>query len=352
MLKLKERNLGFDLLRIIACYLVIINHTNSSVFIENFPSLSGSISLLFFLVSKMGVPIFFMISGALLLSRDESYKDWLQKRVLRMGIIIIAASFFVVVMTYRTEIFTEFSIVAFIENLIKEPIILSYWYLYSYFTLLLILPFLRKMIRNFENKDFLLFIGLGMFVTVVYPFLGLFLPLPVISNYAIFPLFCGPLLYFVTGYYVTHVYCSENKFQRVKENIIGCLVFCLMLGISYFMTSNEYYSNGSFSLNLDNAYLLPHFLNSVICFYLIYRNMKCTHVSEWLQKVILIISSSTFGIYLIHFTMISYTWRINAFLENIMNDLIALLIYQVILFIICFIIVRIVKFIPLFKKYL
>ncbi len=74
--KMKNKNLDiyFDILRIIACFLVIVNHTNSSVLLSEKPSLIWFVSLTYFFVCKIAVPIYFMISGALLLKKSDDFK--------------------------------------------------------------------------------------------------------------------------------------------------------------------------------------------------------------------------------------------------------------------------------------
>lgn len=71
----KSRETFLDLLRIIACFLVIVNHTNSVIFLGSSPdSLDWYVSLTYFFISKIAVPIFFMISGYLLLKKEDNYK--------------------------------------------------------------------------------------------------------------------------------------------------------------------------------------------------------------------------------------------------------------------------------------
>mgnify|MGYP002561809920 CR=1 FL=1 len=68
--KAKARAAFLDFLRILAAFLVIVNHTNSYVFKTLTPVDSQwHWSILWYYVSKTAVPLFIMISGACLLGK-------------------------------------------------------------------------------------------------------------------------------------------------------------------------------------------------------------------------------------------------------------------------------------------
>lgn len=73
--KPKDRNLTLDILRIIACFLVIVCHTNPWGFVMSNFNLPWFVSIGIYLISKTAVPIFFMISGFLNLRNDYTYKE-------------------------------------------------------------------------------------------------------------------------------------------------------------------------------------------------------------------------------------------------------------------------------------
>ena len=137
------RKLNWDILRIIACFLVIVNHTNSDVFLSMAPSLTWFASLTYFFLCKMAVPLFVMISGALLLKKEEDYKTFFVKRILKVGIVILLFSFvYYVIDVLKTG--DAFSMMSFGAHIYKDAITNAYWYLYLYLGLLIMLPLLQK----------------------------------------------------------------------------------------------------------------------------------------------------------------------------------------------------------------
>lgn len=76
-LKYREtRTIYLDILRIIACLMVIFNHSNERGFLrfisDDMETALWWINLFFSTMCKSAVPIFFMISGALLLRKEET----------------------------------------------------------------------------------------------------------------------------------------------------------------------------------------------------------------------------------------------------------------------------------------
>ena len=93
---MKEKRLDYELMRILAIFLVVFNHTeNRGFFLYQAPGCSAVnaiLSLLLATVCKIAVPLFFMISGGLLLHRQETLKDLLCRRIVRMALVLVLFS--------------------------------------------------------------------------------------------------------------------------------------------------------------------------------------------------------------------------------------------------------------------
>ena len=61
---MKKREVWLDVLRVLAAFLVIVNHTNSDVFQSVTPQ-NGTwwLSILWYALCKIAVPVFVMVSG-------------------------------------------------------------------------------------------------------------------------------------------------------------------------------------------------------------------------------------------------------------------------------------------------
>ena len=87
MQAVKTKRLHIEALRVIACFFVIFNHSQQrgyflfSAYPQNSPEFWLYMALSVF--CKFSVPMFFAISGALLLTKDESLSVIYKKRVFR-----------------------------------------------------------------------------------------------------------------------------------------------------------------------------------------------------------------------------------------------------------------------------
>ena len=86
----KNRRVDIDIIRIIACFLVVFHHTRGYQAFGYTASLPEAwIYSLVSVITRMNVPLFFMLSGSLLLQdKQESYKYIFTHRILRIVIIL------------------------------------------------------------------------------------------------------------------------------------------------------------------------------------------------------------------------------------------------------------------------
>ena len=82
-----------EVIRILAILMVMYNHSAAFMSFSNQSGVEYAISFLFSMVCKGAVPLFFMVSGALLLGKNESGKDLFQKRILRMILVLYETGF-------------------------------------------------------------------------------------------------------------------------------------------------------------------------------------------------------------------------------------------------------------------
>lgn len=81
-----ERNISFDLIRILAIFLVMYNHRETYIFYHHVPrmGLRYILSMCGAAFCKCGPPLFFMVSGALILHKKESFRRIFRHRILRI----------------------------------------------------------------------------------------------------------------------------------------------------------------------------------------------------------------------------------------------------------------------------
>ena len=76
----QERNIAFDLLRILSAFSVVVLHVSSMYLMEyNVSTTDFKIANFINSISRFGVPIFVMISGAIFLSEDKKITVYLRE---------------------------------------------------------------------------------------------------------------------------------------------------------------------------------------------------------------------------------------------------------------------------------
>ena len=161
-----------SVLKILAIFCILYFHNG-----VYFPDYFGKSGYWFYLASTvlsyLGVPMFFMISGALLLNREESYGTLLKKRILKYAAALVVFSAVCYVYGIRTNL-SALNLRFFVDGLLSFGHSSHLWYLYAYLAFLFMLPFLRKLAKSMTNTDFL-------YLLIIY---FLFKMLPVFQFFA------------------------------------------------------------------------------------------------------------------------------------------------------------------------
>ena len=216
----------FSILGVIYCHTAARGLTLYEVTDVPFEYWFSKIALLF---SQVCVPIFFMISGALLLPRQEDLYKHLKHRVLRFSVITVLAIFLQylyelaghpIYATWHPEepvLRSSFSFTDFCKMLHSTGAIYQHWFLFAYLSFLLLLPFLRYVAKALDEKDLLWYLlALYLLVTIVYPFWERWQHLP--PSGLQFPLFANCAFFPLVGYV-----CDRKEVFR-KGRTVLCLI--------------------------------------------------------------------------------------------------------------------------------
>ena len=340
-----NRKVFLDFLRIIACFLVIVNHTNSGIFLGATPeSKRWFISLAYFFVSKIAVPIFFMISGYLLLNQVESWKK-VFRRIVRILVVLIGCA--VVYGVYNSVFVNKAGLRALVINIIsvyKNTPSTALWYLYAYLGILIMLPYLQKMTQLMDKRDYHIFFAIsGAFVGVL-PILQHYSGHFSLNPYLYLPLFSGYIWLLFLGQYIARFGIEKTKTGAG----IAVALFIAMLGFNIAATYFEYRKSSSNYLFFDNRTFLPIVVEAACVFYLaMFLNFgpRAGRVISW-------IGSCTFGIYLLSDIIIGILTPYYVKLSAIIHPLIAVLMFELCVFAIGLGLTAVLKKTPLIKKYL
>lgn len=293
------RNFNFDIIRSIAIIFVICIHSMGQLnAIINAPvmSITYITYLLLSSVIYMGVPLFVMLSGALLLSKNEEPYHFLKKRLKRIMTPFFIWSIIVFCLdkiTAHQSLFIIQSVTEFSIKFLTNGVHGIYWYIYMLIGLYLLTPILQKVFKdnspklcNYTITLIILFIIIQKITPSIYEKESL------LFKYS-FP-YLEYLGYYIGGYYF-YAYANRSKYFS-KITLYSFFVFYL-LGIL-----NQVKPFTTFPI---------HFFQSLFFFgVLISIKNKIPTNNNIKHILITFISNTSYGIYLSHFLFISILCKI------------------------------------------
>ena len=295
---LKVRDISLDVIRIIACAMIIMMHSPH-------PLANAGNGMFLVLVSYLcapGVGLFFMVSGALILGgnvveRKFDAFSFLKRRVVRIG---VPLAFWVIVGRSL-----EYVGVDNVENGVL-------WFLYCMSGLYLLTPILRRWMGQATMREVEFYLAIWM-VTLFVPVMRLFYPMMRFLGYDVFVGDTSFLYYFhgYAGYYVLGGYM--NRHYGHKDSVLyrwrkWMFVPVLLLSILFPVVLKI------MKVNVDFYNLFWYLGISVVLMYLaLWMALKrmCDRINRS-PKWIATLSTLTFGIYLVHIlVMRNVLWKMD-----------------------------------------
>lgn len=291
------KRISLEIIRIIALLFVIYNHTGETGY-ELFSSGNGMairvVAIILGVICKAGVPLFFMISGVLLLGRDESIKDVLEKRVLRYAIIIIVFSFVYYLRMYLKNPEYGFNIKFFVKTIYENPFIIPYWFLYAYLAFLVMLPFLRAIVKGISVEHYLLLFSVMIIISysaVIERALNwnqMYFTVGLLETNIIYP---------IIGYGIGNVF--SDKYFEVKARIAVFCLFAVNLGLTLLMSCVELRQNGVCTETYISRFsFIPAITVFYFCIYVIEKKGINVNKEGMMGKLIFIVGSGALCTYL------------------------------------------------------
>lgn len=299
---IKNPNLVWaDNIRFIATIFVVMIHVTFPV-VDKY----GSIDIIYWQtaniiesVCRSAVPLFVMLSGTLLLGKNEHTKIFYNKRLKKIAIPFLIWSLAYLVIAYASEFIIGSSNqnqLVWILIQLKKGTAYHLWYIYMILGLYFTIPYLSKVVHQLEKIDFYLFFGLWI--------LTLFMNIPVIKFY--FPIFdltffTGYIGYLLLGYFLT---ISKSRLFSCKSGVF-MFIAGWFLTVLFSWISSDYEQN---FVGIYYNYLSPNVAMMSTGIFIIIKEMNI-HNSTF-NKVSQLISKYSFGVYLNHVLIITILYKL------------------------------------------
>lgn len=269
-------------LRVLAASAVIMIHTAAPTVTSNLFCGTWWVGHGLDTLSRFAVPVFLMISGALLLHKDEPINVFAKKRVWKIALPFLGWSFFYYFLANRFN----GSLGDFTKDLLGNGNHFHLWYLYLIILLYLLIPILRKVVAHIPTSYILYYALIAGGLTTVTSFLGwVGMPLKIYAN----PFSTG-VAFLLLGYAIAH---RELKIKHLNWIGWGSIGF-IFVG-EYLLALQDQRFNGM----LYEALGLFVMAQAVMIFAYVYNNKeRFNKVGQF--KIVQFISTHSFGVYLIH----------------------------------------------------
>lgn len=280
------------------------------------------------------VPVFFMLSGALLLNdrRDEPIGSFLKRRLTKAGIPLIFWSF--VYIAYK--IFEQGESYTFSEMIIlilTDDVYYHLWFMYVIIGLYVMAPFLNILVQHITRKVFLYFLGLWFFFAGILPFIERLYRFDLAMDPGLFQPYIG---YFLLGAYLLRYPLPKRAMWPL---------FWLAL-ISYLVTVYGTHSLTEQKGELDEFWYEHYRPTQIAITVFIFSLFQQLGPRIKWNPLITQLSMATIGIYVIHPLVQFYLNKFFNINERIGNVLIGVPLVWVLIFTLSFLIIWLLKKVP------
>ncbi|HJA29498.1 MAG TPA: acyltransferase [Candidatus Olsenella pullicola] len=297
------RSVWIDALRVLAVLLVVFNHTPGYALYQTSSGPTAWAYLFVTMLTRVNVPLFLMVSGALLLGREEPIARAVGHRLPRiLGAIAVFGGTCYVIRFGGTA--------GIVRGILSGDTEGSYWFLYAYAGMILLLPFLRAVASRMGRVEFVYLLVLHTIMTAVVPMasyaagaltgsgitLNLTLPIAVERQ----------LFYPLVGYYLGRVV----DVRQITGSLLAKLGLAALLGIA--ASSALTYHQGVTTGYTEDFVSLFDWVSAIAVFLLARRALDgAPALSERLPglcRAVTTLGPLTFGVYLFDPILKCYLW--------------------------------------------
>ena len=291
----QKRIVNYDVLNILAIIAVIFLHHNGLVHTYS-TDRNWKTALIFETIFYWAVPVFIMLSGANLMNYRKKYdtKTFFKKRVMKVVIPFIFWSVFQIIWKVNLGRLTlEYNIKNIINIIFTNQQETTYYFIFIILGIYLTMPVLSLLTEK-KNRKMLWYIVLIMFITksvlpVTLDLLGIYYN----SNLSIF--FDGYLIFVILGYLLSTM--KMEKKNRIIIYILG-IISCFIRYFGTFILSTK---NGVLDKTFF-GYTQFHSVFLAVAVFIFIKQIDFEKIikQEKIKKILIKVSSCSFGVYLIH----------------------------------------------------
>ena len=342
---------GLDLIRAFAIICVLIVHTldvaHTSYSLEDYNNLSTFSKAFYFgfyTIGRLGVPLFFFLTGYLLIPRE--YNHDYTKKFYRRNLLTLLITWEIWIPIYNWIAWWYYDVPFHFSTLIKNMLfiehvyVLTTWYMPVILGIYLFIPYISRVLKSMSHREMLILLIVAYVYFFIVPTVYHLKTNPV--NYtAVLDLSFSGGLY---GFYVILGHIMKVYGQYLDKLSNRTAIFLILVAVALITEAQIW-------INATRLYRVWYdFFLQPIAAILIFNSLKSIKFNK-LSSLILNISNCSFGMYLIHIIFIFVLSKYNLLNFIVINEL-RIIISFVITFILSFIAIMCLKKIPRLGKIL
>lgn len=341
-----SRIIWIDLIKVVAIFSVLLLHTASPIVkhLSKVDPLVWNIGNFYDSMVRMAVPLFFMVTGALLLNqKEESLHTFFSKRFLKVVIPLLGWSL-IYILFRKYYLHQDINFLNhFFASFYKKQYY-HLWFLYTLIGLYLFIPIFKIFVQNTSKTIHLYFIILWVFTVSIIPIINKFTSIH-IPNYL--PMMSGHIGFLLLGYMLYHLEINKKIF--ITSFILIIVTTIITTVGTYYLSIDANKFQSFFYKNLS----LTTIIQSISYFIVLkYIAMKTYTTNTTINTIITQLSLTSFGIYLIHPIILKILQQKYIHLNDLtINNVVFLIpLTTIIVFMLSYIIIYFMRKIPLLKN--
>lgn len=292
----KDRIFYLDEIRALAILLVLLAHT-----IQNFPVnvdyLTSPTLLSYLTISRMGVPLFFMLSGALLIGKDYSLSEFFKKRFSR---VLIPAVFWYIILFISVAAANGFNFDLINVWIYDAPFS---WFVCAIIGVYILIPVFSSFTKEYgaRGAGIFLFFWLILVILTNFNLAQDYYPSLIFDNFGI------NIGFAVLGYYLTH---KEFNIYSLPMVIFSAIIFIVCIAINMYYAYNYtvvvYIHSISIIIQCSALFLIFRYLSKYASFNPDKGLSKLHNFIEksFIGKAVYTLSIFSYTIYLMHYNIV------------------------------------------------
>ena len=334
---------GLDLIRTIAIFGVIMHHCFSYIFpfkdMEYFANLSIESQIFYFSCYStvtMSVPLFFFISGYLLLPRNFDSQKTIKFYKHNLLPLLLSWEAWIPIYNFLNSWYdnTAFHGSLLLRNMFfVEPVyVIHSWYMPVILGIYIFIPYLARVLKSMNNLELCIPLAIAYFYYLVLPTLNHIKEVQWIPCLDLH--FSGGLygLYVILGYLMYRYETQLKNLINFKLTAMILIIFNVLLQILFYSLTGKAFNIGFYICTFPLA---------AAATFMVLKDIKLSRF----KNLILNISNCTFGMYLSHMLFI-FIFTKYELLNFISSKALRIIILAIIVYILSFVFVMLLKKLP------